>query len=304
MRYCDALRCYYVPIIACNIFLGMPTKRGRPQSSDDVDDRLARQREAWRRQQRNRRARITTASSARRPPTHDQLQQGERIINLTVTEEEEAAVTLTQLGLRVQGMALAQDAVGRQEQELATAVDEHHALYQSNERPHDREASHTGERHVGFFRRFIAPRNTTPEASGSQQRSLSQFFRSLPARDPSLANPLSPEHLRSHVSTPLRELQRSANDYDVSRANSDQQDNVDLGVGRADVIHEDEAVWQPLDTHDTPEDTEEIVRVGEEQSDSPVGSDDESAVSFVSERSGHEDVQSDVEPEASAVEFC
>ncbi len=43
---------------------------------------------------------------------HEQLQQGEQIVDLALTEEEAAAVTLTQLDLRVQGVALGQDVTG------------------------------------------------------------------------------------------------------------------------------------------------------------------------------------------------
>jgi hypothetical protein len=46
-----------------------------------------------------------------------------------MTDEEEAAVTLTQLGLRVSGLILAQDPVDAQLQQSATAVDEHRPLY-------------------------------------------------------------------------------------------------------------------------------------------------------------------------------
>jgi len=41
----------------------------------------------------------------------------------------DAAITLTQLGLRVQGVTLAQDAADARDQQGAVAVDEHDELY-------------------------------------------------------------------------------------------------------------------------------------------------------------------------------
>lgn len=250
--------------------------------------------------QRNRqyRARQRALQNSSAPPTTEQLQQGEQIVNLALTEEEAAAVTLTQLGLRVQGMALAQDVTGRRDEEQATAVDEHQTLCQDLEPSHDHETPATNARHVGFFRRFTTPRTSRPDASGPDQRPLSQFFRSLPARDPSLTSPTPQEDQRSHVSTPLRELQRSANDNDVFPAIPEQQDNVDPGASSTDGIHEEEAAWQSTDVF---EDIENIVDADEERPDPPAVSDDESAVSFASEHSGHDDEQSDVEPEPTAV---
>ncbi|KAK3045613.1 hypothetical protein LTR09_012821 [Extremus antarcticus] len=115
-------------------------------------------------------------------PSHEQLQQGEQIFDLALTEEEAAAVTLTQLGLRVQGVALGQDVTAAQEQEQAVPVDEHEAIYEDGNLPQDSTVSRREGANVGFFRRFAGPRTTTPEASHQAQRPLSQYFRSLPLK--------------------------------------------------------------------------------------------------------------------------
>jgi hypothetical protein len=61
------------------------------------------------------------------PATAEQLQQGEQIISLSFTDED-AAETLAQLGLRVQGVTLPQNAGDARLQQEAVAIDEHDAL--------------------------------------------------------------------------------------------------------------------------------------------------------------------------------
>ena len=130
----------------------MSTKRGRPQTSDSTTAEVAHRRDVWRRRQQSRRSRIAAQSApVQQQPTHQQLQQGEQIVNLALTEEESAAVTLTQLGLRVQGVTLGRDVAGAQEQEQATAVDEHQTLYEDDNPPLDRRTTPSNGARVGFF---------------------------------------------------------------------------------------------------------------------------------------------------------
>ena len=104
----------------------MPAKRGRPISNESQDPVVLER--LQRRAERNRRY-YNSHRPPRRPPTQAQLQQGEQIVSLAITDEEEAAVTLSQMGLRVSGLTLAQDAEDAQLQQGAAVVDEHRTLY-------------------------------------------------------------------------------------------------------------------------------------------------------------------------------
>ena len=95
-------------------------------------------------EQRLRRARNQRYQAKRKeakPPsqpraTPAQLQQGEKIIELGFTEQEQdAAATLAQMsvGLRVQGFTLAQDAEDVRIRQGAMAIDEHHTLYNNED---------------------------------------------------------------------------------------------------------------------------------------------------------------------------
>jgi hypothetical protein len=87
----------------------MPPKRGRPLSGNSHNTAADRRRHLtrertrqWRIRQRNRPTDPTQLS-------RQQLAQGEQIINFTTLEEESAAATLLELGLRVQDCTLPQD---------------------------------------------------------------------------------------------------------------------------------------------------------------------------------------------------
>ena len=112
----------------------MSSKHSR-SASDQSAHQSVRRRELTARRTREYRARQRALRNVAEIPTREQLQQGEQIVNLALTEEEAAAMTLTQLGLRVQGVTLAQDAADAREQEQATAIDEHQTLYEDNEEP-------------------------------------------------------------------------------------------------------------------------------------------------------------------------
>ena len=88
----------------------MPAKRGRPLSGESTDPALNRRRLLDRQRQQRRYERQQAAKTATQSgPSTQQLHQGERVVDLTTTAEEDAAVTLTQLGLRIQDVTLAQD---------------------------------------------------------------------------------------------------------------------------------------------------------------------------------------------------
>jgi hypothetical protein len=115
----------------------MAEKRGRPISTDSTDPQILRRRQLtaartqlYRERQRAARTAATTQ------PTPDQLSHGERVVDAAFTEQD-AAETLTQLGLRVQGVTLAQDPHATAAQDRSFAVNDHHQLYNDAHRPAD-----------------------------------------------------------------------------------------------------------------------------------------------------------------------
>src|SRR2546421_488697 len=114
-------------------------KRGRPMSGETGDAAIQqrRQQTAERvRQHRERRraaaaaatAAATAAMAIMVPQTRQQSQQVEAIAERPF-EEQEAAQTLLELGLRVQNVTLAEDTYDAKLQQDATHVDEHDELY-------------------------------------------------------------------------------------------------------------------------------------------------------------------------------
>lgn len=174
----------------------MGSKRGRPLK-DDGDERGRQQRA--RNAERQRRARALRAearaeqilAASNIQPTPDQLQQGESIINLPF-ERVEIDPTIPALALRIQGITLAQDPVDAQAQRHAVAVEEHERLYH-NFAP--RRSSHPPppyqpNSHITPTNSSISSIHTSssrPSQFGQDehpQTNLSQFFRTLPARNP------------------------------------------------------------------------------------------------------------------------
>lgn len=111
----------------------------------------------------------------------EQLVQGEQIINLTASAEENAAATLMQLGLRVQGMSLPQDSAEVELQQNATDVDEQHDMYQEQERAQD-DIPRQRMLPEGFFKQFAARPSQLPKDASQNQSLLTGHFQSLPAR--------------------------------------------------------------------------------------------------------------------------
>ena len=174
----------------------MPAKRGRPLSSESSDPAVQRRRELGRAREKRRYDRQQAARAADgNALSLPQLQQGERVVDLSTSAEEEAAVTLTQLGLRVQDVTLAQDSQDARLQQDSLPIEEHDTLYQTVTKTASR-------RPEGFFRQFAA--RPAPVLHGQQD--LSTYYRTLPANNPFMSN--------SHPTlSPVPEVGSLANDY-------------------------------------------------------------------------------------------
>ena len=276
----------------------MPEKRGRPVSNSEGDVALFRRREAWRRQKHNRRARIAESSSKPlQQPTSEQLQLGEQIVDLTLTDEETAAVTLTQLGLRVRGVTLGQDATNAQEQEHASEINKHEQLYQGY-RPTI--IPSRSQNAIGFFRNFTIRKSAEAESSYQAQRLLSRDFHTPPAQSPSNSYQPLEDDGYLNVSTSVDELQRSANDHLSKSPSIEQQDNINVDAGSANRTGNEETAWQPLDSLADAEDEENVTQALSNQSES---SDEKSAYSFASEHSVHSEEEIEGDAEVPAVEY-
>jgi len=109
----------------------MSTKRGRPVSTDTTDPVILqrRRRTAERVRQLRERRRLVAATAQQ---SEQQAQRAEAIAERPF-EEADVEQTLPALGLRVQGMALDQDAGDAQLQQDAVNVEEHDELYSEGE---------------------------------------------------------------------------------------------------------------------------------------------------------------------------
>ena len=120
-------------------------------------------------------------------PSPQQLQQGEQIINLSLIEEEAASQTLSQVGLRVQNLTLAQDSADAHLQQEAQPVDEHDAIYDAPALDRT-ELGREAKPPTDFFKQFAIPRvdhaAQDVEKSGQDYCGIPQYFRSLPPANP------------------------------------------------------------------------------------------------------------------------
>ena len=112
----------------------MPPKRGRPLSTPSTDPAVQRQRQQAAARQQARRERQRQAMAAAVQPTAEQERQRDDVLERPFTAED-AAVTLAQLGLRVQNITLAQNSADAELQEQAVPVDDHHTLYDAGGPP-------------------------------------------------------------------------------------------------------------------------------------------------------------------------
>jgi hypothetical protein len=103
----------------------MPPKRGRPTTTDTTDPETLRRRQRDAERARQYRARRAAVS---RQQTEEELDRAEAVAERVFTSEE-TTHTVQALGLRVQGMVLAQDASDAQFQQGAVPIDEHDDLY-------------------------------------------------------------------------------------------------------------------------------------------------------------------------------
>lgn len=182
----------------------MPDKRDRPQSLRIDDAAAARRRQLTAERTRQWRDRQRAARAATTQLTPEQLQQGEQIVSLAFTDED-AAETLTQLGLRVQGVTLAQDAGAAHIQQGAVAVNEHDQLYHADTQAINRSQQSPPAEYLNLDQGPSGPLSQSASRCPNQS-SLSQFFRTRPAPNP-LASTTSNRPIgQQNVRTPSPEL--------------------------------------------------------------------------------------------------
>ena len=266
-------------------------KRGRPLSSNVEDPVVLRRREAWRRQQENRRSRRRTHAASKQP-TQKQLQQGEQILNFAIKEEEYAAVTSTQLGLRVQGVTLAQDFEDARYQRHALPCDEHTTLYQTGEQAHATNSLRQPSPLEGDFRRFMA--NATVEQN---KQSSSEFYHPLPTETASSPSLAQHQNRDRSVRDSSRELQRSSSSSSRSSAVFMPDDNSIAGLPDTNETTAQEALVQGVDGF---VEVDEVVGARWERDIQT--SHQGSAYSFASEPSIHSD-EEDLDQQPSALEY-
>lgn len=253
----------------------------------------ARRRELRAERNRRYRDRQRALHSINPEPRPEQLQEGEQIVDLAITEEEAAAVTLTQLGLRVQGIALAQGDRGTEVHTQTINVDEYERLHLDHSTTSNiGKAKHTPP---DFFKRFTIPKSLEAESSRqAQQRPLSQFFRTLPARSPSIPYVPLEDTEPQNVSTPLHDLRRSRSDSRSLSANIEQQNNGNINIGSADETHyEEQALPSGADKEN----------VNQEPPQQIEDSDEESAYSFASEHSTDNGEEGEIDIEVAATVY-
>lgn len=170
----------------------MANKRGRPTvESEDPAVRQRRERTAQR--NRNYYARLRAARAAVTPVNVPQLQQGERIVDLAFTDWD-AAETLAQLGLRTQGLTLAQDPNAARLQADAVPVDEHDALYDEHNIMLTHHVQEHSRNHAEITRDdALAPSSNRGLQQQASQSSIGRFFPTLPPRNPFPSAPSRPQ---------------------------------------------------------------------------------------------------------------
>lgn len=114
------------------------------------------------------------------PDSTTHMIQGERIVDLTLTEEESAAATLLQLGLRVPGLTLPQDPASAHLEGETIDINEHADLYLERQESQRVDPSSTRSA-AHFFRQFASV--ARHEAGPKLSNGLPRYFSSLPARN-------------------------------------------------------------------------------------------------------------------------
>ena len=293
----------------------MPEKRDRPQSINADDPAAVRRRQLTAERTRQYRERQRAARTPVQQATLPQLQQGERIVSLAFTEED-AAITLTQLGLRVQGVTLAQDAGDARLQQEAVPVDEHEALYQDN---HLATGNHQQQNIANSPRdhQNASSTSSVPVTSRAGRSDLSRYFPTLPPRNPLSALPSSLETDRPITSRPLQPplpfvddspgfWQDDDDDYPIeSRRRHNDGDQEDEIGGTADNDHDEGESRPEIEERLRSSPTTPPRKASTEPDPDQIhDSDDESsAYDFVSEHSEHPDADEESDDEVSAHDY-
>lgn len=298
----------------------MASKRGRPVLDDSGDAAVERRRMQTRERVRQLRQRQREGHNRTTARSAEQLEQGEQIINLTTSAEENAAATLLQLGLRVHGMSLPQNSAEVELQQNATDVDEQHDMYQEEERARD-DIPRQINLPEGFFKRFAAGPSRAPKDASRNRSLLTGHFRSLPAKaatdngrtrrvtssnvnGPLLSSPIAGPS-RAHPQPQSYDDGHSAENQEGPTDTQQEQAGRDEGFvdNAMSDIEQDWNINPPVEElSDRPGGSEDLL--GQEQLRSPEHnrSDSESHVSFQSEHSPlhGEDSEDD---EATPLEF-
>jgi hypothetical protein len=238
----------------------MSTKRGRPLSATTDDAVLARRRQQTAERTRLWRLRQRRVAAAITMTTQEQVQQGETIIEGSFTHHD-AAVTPTQLGLRVEHVTLAQNVEDARLQEQAVPVDEHDALY-----------------HI-----------STPDVTEPTQPPPPPPL--LPSPSPPSSRASSPPPSPSHPSFPHSSQARTARFFSSLGGFSDPEDHVEgprrrtSSPSTSEPETETEAENRGRYLDDRQRRTEEELR--EDKEDQAIGDAESSCYGFESEQSHH-----------------
>ena len=174
----------------------MPAKRGRPLSGESDSAVVNRRREQVRERVRQHRLRQKEIKSTDTQPSVAQQEQSDHIVNLTTVEEEEAAATLVSLGMRKPSdLDIPHDTLDAQLQQSAQDVDEHSILYQERQRDTNESSSEMRTAMKGFFRKFARPSQPTPTATRAD-KDEPPTARTQSRASQSHSNVSSPDHQR------------------------------------------------------------------------------------------------------------
>jgi hypothetical protein len=258
----------------------MPRKRGRPvlRDTDDPVILQRRQRAADRVRQHRRNRQLVAAIAQQTLP---QSQQAEDIADRPF-EEIEVAQTLAGLGLRVQGVTLAQDTIDAQLQQDAVHVEEHEALY------HEGDPTGIEDQPTLLERRHSPIISTHTDDTPHNQLDLTRYFHTLPSRSPfasAIAGPLVNSALEN---TPAIQQTSPPIVDDPPRFTPDDDDlyfTADESADDEATVERDEVIRVGLGEIDT---AQVVVIDGEDPANYVHDSDEETSVySFASERSAH-----------------
>lgn len=162
-----------------------------------------------------------------------ELGQGERIVDFSLTEEERAASTLLQLGLRVQNLTLPQDPTSAQLQEEALDINEHTTLYPVGDTERRQSQQRPRAAVKDFFRQFAAvPNRSINQSSVQGQAQLSQYFTSLPPESPLRSQLPDPSTLTTKVSASPNQRHYSTSSDGNSTAPL-HRNNKNLNIGQS-----------------------------------------------------------------------